>query len=117
MKPYLSKMIKKVVKNKKAILPSITMSSITMCAATIITVSVIGDANAVIPAGAVPLPFMDALKATLAATIQGTGSYIIDAVAIVVGGFMTAKTSSPAPLILSIVSALLFEICVKIFIH
>ena len=112
MKPYLSKMIKKVVKNKKVILPSIIIS-----AAAVITVSAIGDANAAVPVGAVDLPFMTALKETLKETIQGTGSYIIDAVAIVVGGFMTAKTSSPAPLILSVVSALIFEICVKIFVH
>lgn len=112
MKSYLSKISKKVEKNKLVILPSITL-----CLAALIAILRASDVCAAVPTGAVDLPFMTALKETLKATIQGTGSYIIDAVAIVVGGFMTAKTSSPAPLILAVVSALIFEICVKIFVH
>ena len=88
------------------------LSMVTTCMLATLFAVVVNDANA---AGtAVTLPFIDSLKETMKSYLQGAGTLIIDAMALVGGAWTTIKTSTPVPLIMAILSVFVFEICLKI---
>jgi hypothetical protein len=87
-------------------------NALTACMLTVLAVAITSDASA---AGtAVQLDFVDNLQATVKELMQGAGSFVIDAIILMGGGWATARTSTPAPIILAILSVFIFEICIKL---
>jgi hypothetical protein len=87
-------------------------SALTLCMVTALVTTMASDANA---AGtAVRLDFVDNLQATVKELMAGAGSFVIDAMILAGGGWATARTSTPAPIILAILSVFIFEICIKL---
>jgi len=87
-------------------------NALTACMLTALAVAITSDASA---AGtAVQLDFVDNLQATVKELMQGAGSFVIDAMILAGGGYATARTSTPAPIILAILSVFIFEICIKL---
>ena len=87
-------------------------SALTLCMVTALVATIVSDANA---AGtAVQLDFVDNLQATVKELMAGAGSFVIDAMILAGGGYATARTSTPAPIILAILSVFIFEICIKL---
>jgi hypothetical protein len=85
---------------------------VTTCVLSALVLIVANDANA---AGtAVEIKFVDNLHATVKELMQGAGSFVIDAMILAGGGWATARTSTPAPIILAILSVFIFEICIKL---
>jgi hypothetical protein len=87
-------------------------SILTLCIVTALVATIASDAHAV--GTAVKLDFVDNLEATVKELMQGAGSFVIDAMILAGGGYATARTSTPAPIILAILSVFIFEICIKL---
>ena len=112
----MKKLIAKVRNQKSRAIPHKGKSAkdyvVTTCMLSALALIIASDANA---AGtAVDIPFVDNLKETVKSLMQGAGSFVVDAMILAGGGWATARTSTPAPIILAILSVLIFEICIKI---
>ena len=89
-------------------------SALVLCIATALVATIASDASAATAGTAVDIPFVANLKATVKDIMTGTGSFVIDAMILAGGGWATARTSTPAPIILAILSVFIFEICIKL---
>ncbi len=90
----------------------LTNSVLTVCMVTALAATIPSDAMA---AGtAVEVPFVDNLKETVKDLMTGAGSFVIDAMILAGGGWATVRTSTPAPIVLAILSVFIFEICVSL---
>ena len=87
-------------------------AALTICVATALLTTMASDA---IAAGtAVDVPFVDNLKETVKDLMTGAGSFVIDAMILLGGGWASIRTSTPAPIVLAILSVFIFEICVSL---
>ena len=87
-------------------------SALALCMVTALVATIVSDPNA---AGtAVQRDFVDKLQTTVKELMAGAGSFVIDAMILAGGGYATARTSTPAPIILAILSVFIFEICIKL---
>ena len=90
-------------------------TALTLCIVTALAAIMASDASAAETTGqAVDIPFVSNLKETVKQLMTGAGSFVIDAMILAGGGWATARTSTPAPIILAILSVFIFEICVKL---
>ena len=91
-------------------------SALVLCIATALVATIASDASAATAGAgaAVNIPFVANLKETVKDIMTGTGSFVIDAMILAGGGWATARTSTPAPIILAILSVFIFEICIKL---